>query len=142
MSFAKILPGFVLLGAGVLSLGTAALQSLLPSPPPIQVHELSYADGMVTQYRTVNGSGEVVLMSWAAQLVRADDNSPVAGCTGSGSWPYQTGRLRADLPLAEWVGSSVCQPWTLPVGEYRLRAVYSVEGEQVTAASDPFYIGG
>ena len=143
MSFAKIIPGVAVLGAAVVAAGTAALQAVLPHPAPIIMHRLSYdAPGMVTQYRTVNGEGEVRLMSWAAQVVDTSTDRPVRGCTGSGSWPYETGRLEAVLPLSEWVGSAACQPSALLPGEYRLRAVYSVDGEQVTASSAPFRIGG
>ena len=100
----------------------AAINTAIPNGGPIVVHSLTYADGQITQDRTVAGDGGVTLMTWGAQIVDASTGQPVAGCTGSGTWPYEQGRVAFTMPVATWVGSETC---SLSAGEYYPRAVYS-----------------
>jgi len=136
MSAAQTIPAGLILVA-VVSLIPGLF---LPAPPVIEVHSLSYSNGNVRQDRTVSGPGDVVLMSWSAQVVFAETGDPVPGCTGAGSWPYQTGRRAFEMPLSDWVGSPSCTPESLPNNQLSLRAVYLHEGHQVSASSEVFRV--
>jgi hypothetical protein len=118
---------------------------ITPSPPPIEVHSIHYADGAVVQDRTVtpNGQNPVKLLQWSAQVVYAGTGRPVQGCTGAGSWPYERGRLTVQFDLPEWVGNAACTPEALPDGvDLRLRGVWAFEGRQIVAMSPVFRAGG
>jgi hypothetical protein len=88
---------------------------LAPLPPPIIVHSLEYADGMITQDRTVSTDGPFVA-AWSAQIINAQTGRAVIGCEGSGVWPYPPGRIAPSMSVAEWVGSDAC---VLGVGKYQ-----------------------
>lgn len=108
--------------AGLAALGVAAqvfITSLLPDPPPIEVHSLTYQNGIVHQDRTVNSDVPFFYSKWQAQVVYASSGVAVEGCTGYRAWNYQYGRTVDDKPLAEWVNAPGC---TLSPGRYRLAA--------------------
>jgi len=88
---------------------------LAPLPPPIIVHSLEYADGMITQDRTVSTDAPFVA-AWSAQIIDTKTGRAVSGCEGSGVWPYPSGRIAPSMSVAEWVGSDACE---LPQGKYQ-----------------------
>lgn len=129
-----------LVGFGLIGALVAVSDTIIPDgqSSPIVVHSLTYADGQITQDRTVAGDGGVTLMTWGAQIVNASTGRPVAGCTGSGTWPYEQGRVAFTMPVATWVGSEACN---LSTGEYYPRAVYSDgNSEPVTEAGPVFEV--
>lgn len=134
------IPAATLLIGGFALAASWAIDLAVPAPPPITVHSLSYDAGLVTQDRTVIADGEVMLMTWGAQVVNAATGEPVPGCTGSGTWPYEAGRREFSMPLDRWVGSLACLPGMLEPGQYYLRAVYSWQHDAVTAASPMFEV--
>jgi hypothetical protein len=111
-------------------------KAIIPNAPPIQVHEirLDVDSWTVTQDRTVTGPNDVLLMTWAAQIVDAETGAAIRGCTGSGSWPYSVGRLQAEFSVEEWPGGAHCGRDAVS-GPVILRAVYSWGDGQVVAES-------
>lgn len=104
MSTAHLVAGVV--GASVILQGLVSLA--LPDLPPIEVHSLTYKDGIVHQDRTVVAEGDTFPAEWRAFVMDANTKQPVDGCSGSGFWPYKAGRRVAEIPLPEWVGSETC----------------------------------
>jgi hypothetical protein len=122
--------GIVILAA----LGTTAVKTVLPSPPPpppayIEVHNLSFRDGYVTQERTVQiaPGGSEFWARWDASVVTADG---AVICTGGGGNFYTPGYVQRVMSLSEWVGMD-CQP---PPGEYTITASWHW-GDLSTSAS-------
>ena len=131
----------MVVGSSVVAAAVVGVLGLvLPEPQPITVHSISYEDGIVSQDRTVVAEGEAFYASWAAAVMRAEDDTPIAWCNGSGSWPYPTGRRKAAIDLPEWVGSEECTPDSLPPGEYYLKAAWYWGNNQTSARSEPFAI--
>ncbi|MBM1556656.1 hypothetical protein JQV19_08350 [Sulfitobacter mediterraneus] len=94
----------------VLAAAQGLLSLVLPDVSPIEVHSLKYANGIMTQSRTVSADGEFFPAEWRAEIHDADTNKPVEGCAGSGFWNYQTGHLDAEMTLMRWTGSDTCTP--------------------------------
>jgi hypothetical protein len=129
------------IGAGALVLAlNATLAVVLPSPPAISVHDLSYGDGMVTQDRTIRGTGDAFKIGWSATVINPTTDEPVPFCSGEGSFPYPIGRRAARMDLPTWTGRAECTPDSLSPGEYVLRATWSWGDQQTTATSEPFRI--
>lgn len=89
-------------------LGTAFVDLITPAPPPIVVHDLHFADGIIHQDRTViaEDGDAAFFANWSAKFVDVATGEPV--CEGSGSWPYQPGRSKKPIPYREWVGDPEC----------------------------------
>ena len=117
-----------------------AVDALLPSPPAIEVHSLTFDGQTVTQDRTVTGSGDAFYMSWAASVIDLDTGAPVQHCSGNGAFAYATGRKAVQMDLPNWTGRDGCTPDSLPPGAYELHAVWSWGDQQKSAASEPFTI--
>ena len=130
MSFVNTLIGssfLVLVGSGI-------LQAILPGPPPIVVHSLEYADGQVTQKRTVTTDDGVFFAEWRAEVVDSATNIPVADCTGTGSWNYSPGYAAPEMDLATWTGNDACDADDLPASFY-LRATWRWGDDQTNGES-------
>jgi hypothetical protein len=121
--------------AGVLSLAVGAV---VPPPvaPPIVIHSIAYADGEVTQDRTVSSEGSYTA-AWTAEVRDFDTGYLVPGCQGSGVWPYPPGHKVVKMSLAEWVGSSQCR---LPPGAYQLVATYFAGTFETLSRSERFVV--
>lgn len=129
------------IGAGALIVAlNAGLAVILPSPPAITVHSLTFDGTMVVQDRTVNGSGDAFYMAWAATVKHADTLEAVHHCSGDGAFAYATGRHVVEMDLPHWTGREGCTPDSLTPGEYILRATWSWGDKQATADSPPFRI--
>ena len=127
------------LALGTAGLATAlhlAVTAILPAAPPIVVNRLSYDAGVVVQDRTINRIGKFSAV-WEAEVISTKTGQAVPGCNGRGDWDYAPGNMVAQIPLAEWVGSSGCQ---LPPGDYQLFARYRAGEWGTTARSDVFTV--
>lgn len=125
-------------GSGILVVvGSAILQSVLPGPSPIVVHELSYDSGFVTQDRTVSVEDGVFFAQWRAEVVEATSGSLVADCAGEGSWNYTSGRSAPEMTLQRWTGNEACDESKLP-DEFYLRATW-VWGDDQTSKESIVY---
>ena len=127
------------IGALVVALN-AGLAVVLPSPPAIQVHSLTFDGQTVTQDRTVSGSGDAFYMAWAATVKDASTLEAVHHCSGDGAFAYATGRHVVEMDLPRWTGREGCTPDSLPPGEYVVSATWSWGDQQATADSAPFTI--
>lgn len=121
--------------SGALSVVVGAI---LPELQPIEVHALTYSDGIIHQERTITADGDIFFASWKAQILDADTMGVV--CEGQGTWNYPVGYKVADIPLAEWVGQDSCTPDSLPAGEYIPRAVWFWGSDQSTQTGEVFVI--
>lgn len=130
MSFLQTATG----GGFLILVGSVTLQSLLPGPAPIVVHDLVYEDGQVTQKRTVTAPDDVFFAQWRAEVVNYETNAPVIACTGSGSWNYSAGYAEPHLSLADWTGNPLCDVDDLPNSFY-LRATWRWGNDQTSKAS-------
>lgn len=117
-----------------------AVGTVLPEAPRIEVHAITYADGKVTQDRTVNSDAPVFRMHWSAELLDVATGETVPWCQGSGDFPYQTGRKAKTMPLAVWVGNPDCTPESLPPGRYEPLAVYAWGDKQVIGRGKVFEV--
>lgn len=128
---------------GVAALAVAghfALNAVLPSPPPIEVHRLTYESGTVYQSRTVRPphGQDAVAMTWVAEVMDTTTGLDVPGCQGSGANVYQAGAAEASYGLSQWVGSATCTPAVLVPGRaYILQAAWISDGKTVYYASEP-----
>jgi hypothetical protein len=131
-------------GAGVVGLLiSAAIGVVLPKPTPITIHSLTIDDGgVVTQDRTVITQSDAFFATWSAAVMDMASGAPVEGCEGSGTFPYEPGRVAARMPLPRWVGSATCTFDALPPGQYQLRAAWYWGGSQTAAVSPVFTVGG
>lgn len=132
-------------GVGVLAVaGHLALNAILPNPPPIEVHSLTYRDGMVHQARTIRpADGRAVAMTWVAEIADAETGLDVPGCHGSGANVYRAGTAEATYPLSEWVGNAACAPAVLEPGRaYILQAAWISDGSTVYFESEPVVMVG
>ena len=114
--------------------------SMVLAPAPIEVHSLTYRDGIVIQDRTVTTDTDYFFAFWTAKIVQAESRIAVRHCQGDGSWPYSAGRIAAEIPLDEWVGSSSCTPDSLPPGTYIPVASWSWGGDSTSHEGEPFVI--
>jgi hypothetical protein len=127
-------------GIGALALaGHVALNAVLPAPPAIEVHGLTYRDGMVHQSRTIRPpDGHAVAMTWVAEVSDAETGIDVPGCHGNGANVYRAGTAEAIYPLSAWVGNISCIPALLEPGrEYVLQAAWISDAGTVYFESDP-----
>lgn len=134
---------YINLTVGVVAVAGAAqlvINATLPSVPPIVAHSLTYIDGTVYQDRTVTSEAEFFPAQWKSVIVDAATDRPVPGCSGSGFWPYKSGRITAEIPLDEWVGSDTCTPEYLRGlgGEYIPVASWYWGGESTEKEGAPF----
>lgn len=121
--------------AGALHLGVNAVIPEPPPPPPLVVNSLTYADGVVTQDRTINADSKL-WMIWEAYVVSELTGQPVPGCSGSGFWDYSPGHLVARVPVREWVGSPDCK--LVEGAGYQLVARYKAGAWSTDARSEVF----
>lgn len=133
--------GNTLIGTGILAAAlSAALSAVLPAPPAIIVHRLSFDGQTVTQDRTVNGEGDAFYMAWAAGVFHADTQDAVPWCEGNGAFAYALGRKEVTMDLGRWTGRDECTPESLPPGPYVLRATWSWGDQQTSAESNVFEV--
>jgi hypothetical protein len=118
----------------------ATLTLILPEAPPIDVHSLTYKDGLVYQDRTVTADSDYFPAEWRASIVDHLTRIPVDGCVGSGFWNYPAGRKVAEVPLTEWVGSDTCTPEYLRGlgGEFYAVASWHYGNSSTIATGEPF----
>lgn len=109
----------VSVGGGLALALSVAVSPLIPQPP-IVIHDLVYANGVVTQDRTVTTDGPWTGI-WEADIIDTKTGEVVENCHGEGVWDYPPGRRRPEIPFREWVGNKLCE---LPPGEYQLVAIY------------------
>lgn len=114
---------------------SAAIQTVLPDPPRIEIHSITVADGMVTQDRTVNSDAPTFWMRWSATIVDLQTGMPIADCTGSGEFNYPTGRHAKTMTIKVWTGNDKCD---LPPGHYVPQAIYIWGDDQVSAVGEEF----
>lgn len=126
--------------AAVSTLLTVALQTVLPDPPRIEVHTISYSAGQITQDRTVNSDAPVFFMRWRAFILDDATGLPIPNCSGSGEFEYPTGRHAKTMPIEVWVGNALCRD--LPPGRYVPEAIYIWGDDQVRATGAAFEVGG
>lgn len=126
------------IGAAI-ALQLAAL-AVLPDVKPIVVHSLNYSDGIVHQDRSITAEGGTFPAEWRASIIDTVTQKPVPECSGSGFWPYKTGRQTAPIPLHEWVGSDACTPEYLRGlgGEYYPVASWHWGNEFITKSGPVF----
>lgn len=105
MSVANVVSGFAVGGALI----HLAINVAFPVPP-IVVHSLNYKDGKIHQDRTITTDSNFFQARWDAFIISADTKRPVAGCSGTGSYPYPEGRKVADLSIPKWTGAKGCTP--------------------------------
>ncbi len=127
----------ILGGAAIVAAATFAIQSVAPTQDGIAVHQIAYEDGMVTQDRTVNGTHDVFMAFWAANVTDVNTGLVVPGCEGDGSFAYPVGRSNPTMTLQRWVGSDEC---VLTSGTYELRGAWSWGDRQTVAKSAPFTV--
>ncbi len=96
--------GRIAAGAGAAVAMFVAFDRLAPAAQ-IMVHKLAYADGYITQDRTVEGRGPLIAR-WDAEILHGQSRDPV--CRGHGYWPYPLGRATPRIELEEWVGDPGC----------------------------------
>lgn len=116
--------------------GSLFLGAVLPDVRPIEVHSLTYTDGIIQQERTITADGDVFYAHWTADILDAETMESV--CEGGGSWDYPVGYAVAKIPLADWVGDENCTPENLSPGTYIPRAVWLWGSDQTTQTGDPF----
>lgn len=134
MSFTQTLIGMGAVGLVAQTL----LSAVLPDPTGLVVHGLTYADGYVTQDRTVLTTEPAFYAQWAASVVDVETGDTVPQCTGQGAAPYPPGRKAVTFSLSDWTGNPLCNPLGLVEGKtYALRAVWSW-GENSVSASQEF----
>lgn len=117
-----------------------AVGTVLPDAPRIEVHGITYADGRMTQDRSVFSDAAVFQMHWTAEIRDAVTGNTVPWCQGSGNFAYQTGRHVKTMPLAVWVGNDACTPESLPPGKYEPLAVYSWGDKQIIGHGEVFEV--
>ncbi len=127
----------ILGGAAMVAAATFAIQSIAPSTVGVHINALEYADGMVTQDRTVTGDGDVFFAFWAANVTDLSTGEVVPGCEGDGSFAYPVGRDKPTMTLQRWVGSEEC---TLTAGSYELRGAWLWGDRQTVAKSAVFTV--
>ena len=125
---------------GAAALAVSAVLGFVLPKAPIVINALSYAEGMVTQDRTVTGKGEVFFMGWSAEVVNMATGDPVPWCIGQGSYNYRTGRRVVEFTLPDWVGNAACLPESLLPGRYQLRAIWRAGDVQVIGNSAEWVI--
>ncbi len=134
--------GQTAVGVGILSaVGVvamrAALSLFLPPLEGVHINALEYADGMVTQDRTVTGDGDVFFAFWAAYVANIETGEAVPGCEGNGAFAYPVGRDNPTMTLQRWVGSDEC---VLTAGSYELRGAWHWGDRQTVAKSAVFTV--
>ena len=118
------------------SIMTVTLQAILPAPAPIVVHDLFFDGSQMVQDRTVSTSGDAFYAEWKAQIIDAETGK--VACGGSGSWNYQPGRLRIEMPVERWAGDISCS-W-LPAGSYYPLATWNWGDDQTSKRGPDFVI--
>jgi hypothetical protein len=126
--------------AALIAALNVAVDAVLPTPRPIEVHSLTFDGQTVTQDRTVIGTGDAFYMAWAATIIDFDTGASVPHCSGDGAFAYATGRHVVEMDLPHWTGREGCTPDTLEPGDYVARATWSWGDQQKTADSAPFTI--
>lgn len=116
-----------IIGASFFVATQMAYHALFPTPF-IEIHEASYANGIVTMDRTVNADGPVFNMTKTADLI--NDATGQRVCHGERDNNLTSGHRIGQAPLAVWLGDDACDPQKLPAGEYRAVAVYAWAGKQ------------
>lgn len=124
----------ILTGGGVAAVFSFIASSFV-TPPPIEVHSLTYDRGVIVQERTINTNGPWLAI-WDAQIMDVSTGKAVPGCAGSGVWQYPPGDLVARVPLAEWVGA----PCKLGPGEYQPIAIFRAGEFKTVARGSEFVI--
>lgn len=117
-----------------------AVGAILPEPIPIDVISLSYADGMVTQERTITTDQTAFYAQWAATVENADTGDSIRWCEGSGANAYPPGHRAVVFTLADWTGNQRCTPESLPAGRYALRASWRWGEHSTSRKSEVFEV--
>ena len=116
--------------------GSFMVGAILPEPPPIEVHDLTYSGGVITQDRTISADGELFYADWAAEIV--DAQTGVVVCRGSGHFPYPVGRKAAEMTVDVWTGDVGCLARLDASREYFPRAVWFWGDDQTSHTGENF----
>ena len=126
--------------AAVAAVVSTALQLVLPQPAPLVINNLTYADGIVTQDRTLNTDQPAFYAQWTATVENAETGESLRWCEGSGANGYPPGQKAVTFTLADWTGRATCTPDSLPPGLYALRASWRWGAESTSFKSAVFEV--
>ena len=117
--------------------GSFVVGMVLPEPDPIEVHDLTYTGGQITQDRTIVSDGELFYADWLAEIVDLATGEVV--CRGSGHFPYPAGRKAAKMTVDVWTGDEGCLERLDPLRAYYPRAVWFWGDDQTSHSGEAFY---
>lgn len=114
----------LLLGTGFMAILISALLRAAglatDGAPYIEVHSLEYSveDGVpyITQNRTVNVDGDILVAKWEAWVYVIDGMDLVEVCNGSDGGDYSLGFKAHRMTFDHWVGQAGCFEHNIPDG--------------------------